>query len=74
MAQSVVGLAAHASVAPCHQTQEREKCAHPVARIHGIATTLPGELQEGHDGVHPVSRHVQSRAVVKWRGGAENSR
>jgi len=66
VARSVAGLTTHAQGAPRHQPQEREERAHPAAPAHRAARPLPGELQEGHDGLHPVSRHV--RAELWWKG------
>jgi len=42
---------------------------HSATSARRAAGPLPSELQEGRDGLHPVSRHVRSGAVVEGRGG-----
>ena len=63
----VAGLPTHAQGSSCHPAEEQEERdgrAPPACRADG---TLVVQLQEGHDGLHPFSRHVRIEAVVEGR-------
>jgi len=65
VARGVVGLPTHTQGPSRHPAEEREECggtAPPARRADGIS---PGQLQEGHDRMHSVSRHVRIGAMIE---------
>jgi len=65
MARVLAGLPAHPQGPPRHPDEEQQKGNDTAAQAHWTNGALASQLQEGHDGLHTVGRHVWGGTVVE---------